>query len=74
MYKYEEVDYGVVIQKYKNTSETEEVQDEVFLQGDEATTFLREMNRAKQKELSKKCNPSNIPIRQNIMAEYLVKG
>jgi hypothetical protein len=70
MYEYEEVDYGVVIQKYHDRQRDTEVAAEVFLQGDEATAFLRDMNRAGQKERSKRCNPNNIPIRQNIMAAY----
>jgi hypothetical protein len=70
MYGYQEVNYGVVIQKYADTNGETAVEAEVFLQGDEATAFLREMNRAGQKERSKRCNPNNIPIRQNIMADY----
>jgi hypothetical protein len=71
MYDYEEQRFGcVVIQKYDDGAWDTEPQAEVFLQGDDATKFLRDMNRARQKEHSKRCNPNNIPICQNLMAEY----
>jgi hypothetical protein len=72
MYDYEEMDFGaVVIQKYRdNVWDATSVEAEVFLQGDEAVAFLWDMNRARQKEHSKRCNPNNIPICQNLMAEY----
>jgi hypothetical protein len=70
MYKYVELNMGmIVIQKCHATGFVLEG-DEVYLQGDEAVAFLRDMNRARQKERSKRCNPNNIPICQNIMAEY----
>jgi hypothetical protein len=72
-YDYEELDYGVLIQKYHSVTgmeEPEEPEVEVFLHGDEAIDFLRRMNRAEQKERSKRCNPGNIPICQNLMAKY----
>jgi hypothetical protein len=71
MYDYEEMDFGaVVIQKYRDNEWDAEPVAEVFLRGDDAVTFLRDMNRARQKEHSKRCNPNNIPICQNLMAEY----
>jgi hypothetical protein len=74
MYEYHELSMGmIVIQKRHATGFIREG-DEVYLQGDEASEFLRQMNRAKQKELSKRCNPNNIPIRQYIMADYFIRG
>jgi hypothetical protein len=70
MYDYSEEQGGVVIQKYYDGVGDTEVEAEVFLQGGDATTFLRDMNRARQKEHSKRCNPNNIPICQNLMAAY----
>jgi hypothetical protein len=70
MYEYHELNMGmVVIQKRHATGFILEG-DEVYLQGDDAAAFLREINRAGQKEHSKRCNPNNIPICQNLMAEY----
>jgi hypothetical protein len=71
MYEYDEMSTGVVIQKVDATGS---VTDEVFLQGDEAVTFLREMNRAGQKERSKRRNPNNIPICQHLTADYFTRG
>jgi hypothetical protein len=74
MYEYHELGMGmVVIQKRHATGFIREG-DEVYLQGDEVSEFLRQMNRAKQKELSKRRNPNNIPIRQCIMSEYFIRG
>jgi hypothetical protein len=70
MFAYEELKFGVAIQKYVDTVGETAVEAEVFLQGDDAAKFLRDMNRAEQKEHSKRCNPRNIPICQNIMADY----
>jgi hypothetical protein len=72
MYEYDVLRYGdVVIQKRHDLGF---IEDKVYLQGDDATEFLRQMNRAGQKELSKRCNPNNIPIRQHIMSDYFVRG
>jgi hypothetical protein len=71
MYEYHELRSGDVVIQWRGDAGEE---DEVYLQGDDATGFLRQMNRAEQKELSKRCNPNNIPIRQHIMSDYFVRG
>jgi hypothetical protein len=71
MYEYDVLRYGSVVIRWRGEDSACE---EVFLQGDDATEFLRQMNRAGQKELSKRRNPNNIPIRQNIMSDYFVRA
>jgi hypothetical protein len=73
MYEYHDLGIGIVIQKRHDTGSTLSG-DEVYLVGDDAVTFLREIHRAEQKELSKRCNPNNIPISQNVMAQYFTRG
>lgn len=73
MYEYHDLGIGVVIQKRHNTGFIL-TEDEVYLVGDDAVMFLREIHRAEQKEPSNRCNPNNIPIRQNVMAEYFTRG
>jgi hypothetical protein len=63
MYAYEEQSHGVIIELLGTGRE-------VFLRGDEATAFLREIHRAGQKEASKRANPNELKIRQHIMAAY----
>jgi hypothetical protein len=70
MYEYEEMDFGMVVIQKRHATGFILRGDEVYLQGDEAVAFLRAINRARQKEQSKRCNPNNIPICQNLMAEY----
>jgi hypothetical protein len=74
MYEYIILDFGVVVIQKRHATGFIMEGDEVYLVGDEATAFLREMNRAKQKERSKRRNPNNILIRQNLMAEYFSRG
>jgi hypothetical protein len=74
MYEYHELSMGMVIIQKRHATGFIREEDEVCLQGDEAAEFLRRMNRAKQKELSKRCNPNNIPIRQRLMSDYFVRG
>jgi hypothetical protein len=71
MYIYEEMDFGcIIIQKFSGVKGESELLAEVFLQGDDAVTFLREMNRAEQKEKSKRRNPNNIPRQRNAIAGH----
>jgi hypothetical protein len=74
MYNYEETSFGVAVMQKRHATGFVLEGDEVFLQGDEATDFLRKMNRARQKEQSKRRNPDNMPICQNLMAEYCNRG
>jgi hypothetical protein len=48
------------------------VVDEVFQQWDDATRFRREINRAGQKEDSKRCNPHGHKIRDDVMSAYFI--
>jgi hypothetical protein len=70
MYNYVEMNFGIVVIQKRHATGFILKGDEVYLQGDEAADFLRKMNRAEQKEQSKRRNPNNIPICQNLMAEY----
>jgi hypothetical protein len=59
----------VVIYKHSDTLGETATEAEVFLQGEDAGAFLRAERRAEQKERSKRGNPNNISLRQNVMAE-----
>jgi hypothetical protein len=69
MYEWDDEGGGVIIQAM---DEAGRVVDEVFLQGDDATQFRREINRAGQKELSKRCNPHGYRLRQLAMHSYFI--
>jgi hypothetical protein len=69
VYDYETNCECVVIKKYNYKCCGCPV-DEVFLCCPESAQFIRDIHRAGQKEASRRCNPNNLPLRQNLMAKY----
>jgi hypothetical protein len=65
-FTWEEDTYGNVtlLDTYKNWS--------VFLQGDDAGKFRKDIHRAEQKEHSFKRNPQRLPLRDMVIEEYFV--